>query len=109
MSFKSVIMSDIHNVFLNEDEFAEKHVIDGKKMTVVVDGNEVIERSKKQAENGRLDGLYERQVIIYVSKRDFGKVPAIGRELTMDRGLYIIQDCIDEGGMYSITLGAIRA
>ena len=109
MSFKSILMDDITNVFLNKDEFAEEHVIDGKKMTVSVDGNEVVERSKKQVENGRTDGLYERQTIIYVSKKEFGKVPAIGRQLTMDKGIYIIQDCIDEGGMYSITLGAIRA
>lgn len=109
MSFKSILMDDVKGVFLNGEEFAEQHVIDGKLMTVSVDGNEVVERSKKQVEEGRTDGLYERQTIIYVSKKDFGKVPAIGRQLTMDRGIYIIQDCIDEGGMYSITLGAIRA
>lgn len=109
MSFKSILMGDIADVFLNGDEFAEKHVIDGKEMTVSVDGNEVVERSKKQVEDGRTDGLYERQTIIYVAKKEFGKVPAIGRQLTMDKGLYIIQDCVDEGGMYSIILGAIRA
>ena len=109
MSFKSILMDDVKGVFLNGEEFAEQHVIDGKLMTVSVDGNEVVERSKKQVEEGRSDGLYERQTIIYVSKKDFGKVPAIGRQLTMDKGIYIIQDCIDEGGMYSITLGAIRA
>ncbi len=109
MSFKSILMDDVKGVFLNGEEFAEQHVIDGKLMTVSVDGNEVVERSKKQVEEGRTDGLYERQTIIYVSKKDFGKVPAIGRQLTMDKGTYIIQDCIDEGGMYSITLGAIRA
>lgn len=109
MSFKSILMDDVKGVFLNGEEFAEQHVIDGKLMTISVDGNEVVERSKKQVEEGRTDGLYERQTIIYVSKKDFGKVPAIGRQLTMDKGIYIIQDCIDEGGMYSITLGAIRA
>ena len=108
MGFKSILMDDVNKVFLNGDEFGEQHAIDGKLMTVVVDGNEVVERSKKQTENGRTDGLFERQIIIYVAKREFGKIPAIGRQLTMDRQIYTIQDCIDEGGMYSITLGAIR-
>lgn len=90
MSFKSILMDDVKGVFLNGEEFAEQHVIDGKLMTVSVDGNEVVERSKKQVEEGRTDGLYERQTIIYVSKKDFGKVPAIGRQLTMDKGIYII-------------------
>lgn len=109
MNFKEIMMDDVNNVFLNQNEFGEKHVIDGKEMIISVDGNEVIERSKKEKEAGRTDGLYERQIIVYVSKRAFGRAPAIGRTLVMDRGTYIIQDCIDEGGIYSITLGAVRA
>ena len=67
MGFKSILMDDVNKVFLNGDEFGEQHAIDGKLMTVVVDGNEVVERSKKQTENGRTDGLFERQIIIYVA------------------------------------------
>lgn len=105
LSFKDVLFSDV-DTFLNPDEFAEKHFIDGRQMTVSIDGNEVIERSKKQTDKGRTDGIYEGQIIIYVSRKEFGLLPAIGRKLTMDKREYLIQDAVDEGGMYSITLGA---
>lgn len=109
LGFKELAFLDIHNVFMNPDEFGEKHQIDGKEMLVVVDGMEVVERSKKQVERGRIDGIYEKQVLIYVSRTEFGALPAIGRILQFDNRQYRVVDAIDEGGMYSITLGAYRS
>lgn len=107
--FKELAFLDIQNVFMNPEEFGEKHQIDGKEMLVVVDGMEVVERSKKQVEHGRIDGIYEKQVLIYVSRADFGALPAIGRILQFDRKQYRVADAVDEGGIYSITLGAYRS
>ena len=109
MGFKDVIRQDIANVFLDPEEFGEKHQVDGKTMTVVIDGNEVIERSKKQSEKGRIDGIYEKQIVMYVSVSEFGLMPAIGRQLRLDNSLYRISDAVNEGGIYSITLGAMRS
>lgn len=104
--FKELAFMDIQHVFMNPEEFGEKHQIDGKTMTVVIDGLEVVNRSKKQAERGRIDGIYEKQILIYVSRAEFGRLPAIGRSLRLDGSQYRVTDAIDEGGMYSITLGA---
>lgn len=109
MGFKELAFQDIQNVFLNPDEFGEKHVIDGKQMTVIVDGMEVVERSKKQIEKGRIDGIFEKQILLYVSRNEFGSLPAIGRALKLDKGTYRVEDAVDEGGIYSITLGAIKS
>ena len=106
LGFKELAFLDIQNVFMNPEEFGEKHQIDGKEMLVVVDGLEVVERSKKQVERGRIDGVYEKQVLIYVSRTEFGALPAIGRILKFDKGQYRVLDAVDEWGMYSITLGA---
>ena len=38
-SFKDLVAADISDVFLNGQEFADTHTIDGKTMTVVVDEN----------------------------------------------------------------------
>ena len=67
--FKELIFNDISNVFLNPLEFGEKHLVDGKEMTVVIDDTEVMERSKRQKDEGRIDGVYKRQLLIYVSRR----------------------------------------
>ncbi|MCI8950042.1 MAG: hypothetical protein HFG49_08375 [Lachnospiraceae bacterium] len=106
--FKELAFRDI-NIFLNPEEFGEYHVIDGKRMSVVVDGLEVVERSKKQVEKGRIDGIYEKQILIYVARSEFGSLPAIGRALKLDNSIYRVEDAIDEGGIYSITLGAAKA
>lgn len=107
-AFKEMVASDIRNVFFNIEEFGEHHHVDGKEMTVVIDGLEVVERSKKQVEHGRVDGIYKKQIIMYVSRSEFGPLPAIGRLLTLDRGKYLITDAVNEGGIYSITLGATK-
>lgn len=109
MTFKELAFQDIQNVFLNPQEFGENHLVDGKEMTVSIDGLEVIERGKRQSEQGRIDGIYKRQIIMYVSRAEFGRLPAVGRELRLDKSIYRVMEAIDEGGMYSITLGAIKS
>ena len=78
-------------------------------MTVIIDGFEVVERSKKQSEKGRIDGIYQKQVLLYVSRKEMGNLPAIGRQLQLDGSKYLVTDAIDEGGVFSITLGAVRS
>lgn len=106
--FKELAAQDIKEVFLNPEEFGECHVVDGKQMTIIVDGMEVVERAKKQKENGRIDGIYEKQLLIYVARSDFGKPKGIGNLLKLDGSTYRIVDLVDEGGIYSITLGAVK-
>lgn len=107
--FKELVYQDIHHAFLNPEEFGERHMVDGKEMTVIIDGNEVTERSRKQADSGRIEGIYLRQVMLYVSRQEFGSLPASGRILKLDRTSYRVMDATDEGGIYSITLGAVRS
>ena len=45
MTFKETIRSDISAVFMNTEEFATVHNVNGKDIPVVVDNNELIERS----------------------------------------------------------------
>lgn len=109
MGFKELAARDIRGVFLNPEEFGERHTVDGRQMTVIVDGLEVVERSKKQSEKGRVDGIYEKQVIVYAARSEFGRMPLIGRNMTLDGSTYQVEDVVDEGGIYSITLGAVRS
>lgn len=108
-TFKDVIKNDINQVFLNPDEFGEVHTIDGRRMVCIVDENEVIERSKKQVEKGRIEGIYERQLMLYVAREQFGRMPAIGAILTIDSGKYRVADVTHEAGIYSILLGAVKS
>lgn len=104
-SFKELIISDVENIFMNSDEFAEVHTIGNKEMTIIVDEPEIFERSKKQIESGRIEGIYKRQIMFYVAKSVFGKMPGIGIALGVDGVKYRVIDVVDESGVYSITVG----
>lgn len=105
-SFKDIIKQDIKNTFMNDDEFSDKHFIDGKEMNVIVDGFELLEREKKLKD--KTDGLFLKQKLIYVAAEDFGPLPRIGRVIKLDKSDYRIIDAIAENGMYSITLEAYK-
>jgi hypothetical protein len=109
MSFKEMINEDIKGIFINLEEFGELHIIGGKEMTVIIDEMEIAERSKKQTEKGRIEGIYKRQTILYVAQCDFGKQPGIGSVLTVDENHWRVIEVNSEGGIYSITLGYLSS
>lgn len=106
-TFKDILQRDVDQVFLNAAEFADTHIVDGKSMTAMVDDNENIEREKKMKSN--MDGIYARQILLYVKASDFGSLPAQGRLLKMDGKTYIVVDATDECGIYTITLEANKS
>lgn len=99
-TFKELIHSDITETFLNNEEFSDIHIIDGKPMTAMEDAEEIIEREKKMKSN--MDGLFVSTKLIYVNAEEFGALPAVGRALMYDGKQYRILDAEDNAGVYSI-------
>ena len=108
MTFKDQIAKDNRTVFANGDEFWEYHVINGSKMLCMVDNNELVDREKRYQYRKSLyaDGVYLKELLVYVHADDFGVLPAIGRSVTFDKKSYIVSDAINEDGIYSLTLEA---
>lgn len=108
MTFKEQIADDVKNIFLNLEEFADYHVINGKKMPVIFDSNEMIDREKRYQYKRSLyaDGVYLKELLIYVRADYFGALPPVGRTLTLDGKMYTISDAVDEYGVYSLSLEA---
>ncbi|RHV98483.1 hypothetical protein DXA91_09550 [Clostridium sp. OF09-10] len=107
MNFKDIIASDVHDAFMNAEEFSEMHTINGVEMPVQVDSNEQIEREKRF--NQHMDGIYKNQKLIYVSATDYGPMPKQGTLIKFDGRPYKVADAISEDGIYSLTLEANRA
>lgn len=107
MNFKDIIASDVHDAFMNAEEFSEMHTINGVEMPVQVDSNEQIEREKRF--NQYMDGIYKNQKLIYVSATDYGPMPKQGTLIKFDGRPYKVADAISEDGIYSLTLEANRA
>lgn len=101
------MQQDIKKVFMNPEEFGEEHIVDNEPMNIIIDNMEHIEREKRET---RIDeGLFNKQVLFYVSKEKFGKLPKIGRKLELDKQIYLVTDAINEDGIYSISLEATRS
>lgn len=107
--FKEIMQSDAENVFINKDEFSDVHTIDGRKMTVQVDQNEQIERSKAVLNSTDLEGIYNNTLLIYVRAREYGSLPPVGKILNFDGKPYRILSATDEAGIYSLEIKAVRS
>ena len=59
LSFKDCIAADIQNVFLNQEEFAEIHTVDGRPMGVILDDDGLQQRDAARG-GVHTDGLQGR-------------------------------------------------
>jgi hypothetical protein len=103
MNFKDQMAADISAVFLNTDEFADMHDIDGQSLASVVD-NDVLKNHSRQSE--RYDGIYKAEVTVCVKKSDLGYRPVTGQSMRLDGELYLVADCDEADGMLTIVLEA---
>ncbi len=110
MTFKDCVAADISAVFLNKMEFADAHTINGKKMTALVDDNELQERDKFKLVGAAAGGTaYKAARMIYVAKAEFGRRPALGVIVNLDgRDYRVAQGTTEEAGILAIALEANR-
>ena len=104
MTFKELLRNDAKTIFLNPLEFGEEHTVDGKKMVIIIDGNELTEREKRM--KSHMDGIYTKQTLVYVRALDFGPLPGAGKPVIIDGSTFIVTESINEGGVYSLHLEA---
>lgn len=107
-SFKQMLEEDISHTFMNMDEFAEIHNVNGQKMPVIVDSNEQLEREKRMSENPQKLGIHMKQLLIYVKRSDYGPLPSPGNYLLFDGQNYQVTDAIDESGVYSVSMMKVQ-
>ena len=107
LTFKEALRQDVKQVFLNPSEFGEEHTVNGKRMLIIIDDNELTEREKRM--QSHMDGLYKKQTLIYVSALDYGPLPGPGKPVMIDGTHFIVTDSLNEGGVYSLHLEANRS
>lgn len=108
--FKDLVRQDVSRTFLNPAEFSEKHTIDDVEMDIIIDNNELIERSAGKVFTAAESGIYNGDILIYVSVKQFGLKPAIGRRILLDgKRRYVVSAVTEEMGIYSIELKSVRS
>lgn len=106
---KDYLNSDL-DVFINTDEFATTHNVNGSEINLILD-NDLIEEWGKNRQTGFKDpaGIYNSDIMFIVKSKDFGEKPVPGENIRFDSELYQVADAKEESGSYLIGLVAISS
>lgn len=102
MSFKNQIKQDLSDVFLNLDEFADLHRIEGKEVPVVID-SDMLEKLSKIGDN-RIHGMDEADMVIMGKASDLPENLDPGRLLNLDGREVIVVTTTSEMGLVQIAV-----
>lgn len=99
MGFKEQLTADLDAVFLNLDEFAELRRVEGKKIHVVAD-NDQLNKLKK----GQILGLVEADMLLMGKEEDFPADLTPGRLLNVDGREMLVANSGKDLGLVEVAL-----
>ena len=102
MSFKDQIKQDLSDIFLNLDEFADLHRIEGKEVPVVID-SDIMAKLSKIGDN-RIHGMDEADMVIMGKASDLPENLDPGRLLNLDGREVIFVTTTSEMGLVQIAV-----
>lgn len=102
MNFKDQIKQDLSDVFLNLDEFADLHRIEGKEVPVVID-SDIMAKLSKSGDN-RIHGMDEADMVIMGKASDLPENLDPGRLLNLDGREVIVVTTTSEMGLVQIAV-----
>lgn len=102
MSFKDQIKQDLSDIFLNLDEFADLHRIEGKEVPVVID-SDIMAKLSKIGDN-RIHGMDEADMGIMGKASDLPENLDPGRLLNLDGREVIVVTTTSEMGLVQIAV-----
>ena len=102
MSFKDQIKQDLSDIFLNLDEFADLHRIEGKEVPVVID-SDIMAKLSKIGDN-RIHGMDEADMVIMGKASDLPENLDPGRLLNLDGRVVIVVTTTSEMGLVQIAV-----
>lgn len=102
MSFKDQIKQDLSDIFLNLDEFADLHRIEGKEVPVVID-SDIMAKLSKIGDN-RIHGMDEADMVIMGKASDLPENLDPGRLLNLDGREVIVITTTSEMGLVQIAV-----
>jgi hypothetical protein len=102
VSFKDQIKQDLSDIFLNLDEFADLHRIEGKEVPVVID-SDIMAKLSKIGDN-RIHGMDEADMVIMGKASDLPENLDPGHLLNLDGREVIVVTTTSEMGLVQIAV-----
>lgn len=99
-AFKDAVAADVTHVFINADEFADWHDIDGVRLCCVIDQD--VTQTYSNAMGNSIEGVFKNTVQIHVRAVDMER-PVEGELIRVDGSLHLVESVSDEMGVYVIT------
>lgn len=105
MRFRDFLEGDIDKVFLNADEFAEEHDLNGTIAKAVVQAPTAKESFMSNGSHAT-DSLQGVSVFVHCKLKDIPEIPAHGNVFRLDGDIYVVNSAVEEDGLVSIELRA---
>jgi hypothetical protein len=104
MGFKEQVAADLARVFMNPDEFAEEHDLNGTVCLCVIEAQRTEEKYLRGAVYDPYEGLHGVGVTVHVEARLLPDIPVEGMQFNLDGKVMIVDACTQEAGLLSIVL-----
>lgn len=102
-SFKDQLAKDIEQVFINTQEFADIHTLEGVELPCVVNSNSVGNRKYNRASSFD-DGLYEYDIEVIYKYDDYPRMLIYKTNISFDSGQYEVSNFALDDGMVTLKL-----
>ncbi|KGE20644.1 hypothetical protein [Paenibacillus wynnii] len=95
MNLRDQIRLDTQNTFLNLNEFADVHIIDGQSVKAVLD-----QATDDQHPLAYAEGISLVKAVLYVDSAELGYIPKQDQRMTIDgKGYFAVRVATDLGMM----------
>lgn len=102
--FQAMIARDQENIFMNANEFARLHDLNGTTCKAVVQAPTSREQLTRPSQAfGEIPG---RSLVVFVRREYLPEAPLKGNRFDVDGEIFVVQSCEDAMGMLKIVLGA---
>lgn len=102
MSLKDLVEHDLDNVWFDENELADVHTVNGKKIVCLVNSDRQARASGKPR---TAEGISNDSLYLFIRQKEFARVPQSGEPLKLDNLRYDIRSVDVEEGMLIIEIG----
>ena len=109
-NFKDCYMDDVENAFFDEDEFAERHTIDGKECSVILTDVSVQNAKMsyglmKSTLNPKENAIGKHKYLLCVKEQDLRKKLTVNATIVLDGKKLFVQNVSKNDGIYRLELG----
>lgn len=100
-NFKQFLCDDL-DTFINFDEFANEHDIDGKQIKCIID-EDINKERNINSQTRHFEGVYNNQCSVFIKSKDIEK-PSIAQTMHIDGFMYLVSNVSESDGLYEIEL-----